>query len=61
MTTAVNNCNSATTRANHAADSINSISFTKATTRQNIVSGESLSTILGKIQKYLEDIEVYLS
>lgn len=61
MTTAVNNCNSATTKANQAANSINSISFTKATTRQNIVSGESLSTILGKIQKYLEDIEVYLS
>ena len=60
MTTAVNNCNSATTKANQAADSINSISFTKATTRQNIVSGESLSTILGKIQKYLEDIETLL-
>lgn len=60
MTTAVNNCNSATTKANQAADSINSISFTKATTRQNIVSGESLSTILGKIQKYLEDIEKLL-
>lgn len=60
MTTAVNNCNSATSKANQAADSINSISFTKATTRQNIVSGESLSTILGKIQKYLEDIETLL-
>ena len=61
MTNAVNNCESATTKANQAADSINSISFTKATTRQNIVSGESLSTILGKIQKYLDDIEAYLS
>lgn len=31
--------------------------FTQAQTRQNIASGESLETILGKLQKYCSDIE----
>lgn len=41
-----------------ALDEVNNPTFTEAETRTNIVSGESLSTIFGKIKKWFSDVAV---
>ena len=40
-----------------ALDDINNPTFTEASTRANIASGESFSTILGKIKKFFTDLK----
>lgn len=64
---AIQDCITAADKANTAADkaleivngniSNKTVSFTAATSRTNIVSGETLSTLFGKIQKYLGDLK----
>lgn len=64
--TATENATTAANAANNAADramelvygnlSEKTVTFTEATTRGNISSGENLSTLFGKIQKYFNDM-----
>lgn len=64
---AIQDCITAADKANTAADkaleivngniSNKTVSFTAATSRTNIVNGETLSTLFGKIQKYLGDLK----
>ena len=42
---------------NEGDSSNTTVSFEKASTRTNIVTGESMTTIMGKIQKYLDDLK----
>lgn len=44
-------------KLNSDLESTNKPAFTTATTRENIASGESLSTILGKIAKWFTDLK----
>lgn len=63
--------NEAAEAANEAADAANAaaggeisskiISFVEAEIRENIQSGETTAEIAGKIQKWLSDLEVYLT
>lgn len=73
VSTAITNAETATDKANTAATTANekivimqnliesmdefSVTFTEAETRENIVSGETLSVLFGKIQKWFTDIE----
>lgn len=66
--TATNAANTAATAANNAATQINvflqntdnmTVTFTEATTRENIISGESLKILFGKIKKWFTDIEAF--
>lgn len=75
MNDAIDDCNSAAATANDAADKANSavtqinvflentddmtVTFTEATTRTNIISGESLKILFGKIKKWFTDIEAF--
>lgn len=70
---AITNAEKATSNANTAANAANekvvliqnliesmgntSVEFTEATTRENIVSGETLSVLFGKVKKWFTDIE----
>ena len=65
--TAANSANTAATAANEAARaaqnviqgdlSSNTVMFTTASTRTNILSGESLTVMFGKIKKWLSDLK----
>lgn len=73
--TATSNANTAAQSANNAADAANNavtqinvflentddmtVTFTEATTRENIISGESLKILFGKIKKWFTDIEAF--
>lgn len=72
---AAQSANTAAATANDAADKANSavtqinvflentddmtVTFTEATTRTNIISGESLKILFGKIKKWFTDIEAF--
>lgn len=61
---AADDANQAAEAANAAAGgeiSSKTISFAEAEIRENIQSGETTAEIAGKIQKWLSDLEVYLS
>lgn len=65
--TAANSANTAATAANEAAQaaqnviqgdlSSNTVTFTTASTRTNILSGESLAVMFGKIKKWLSSLK----
>lgn len=65
--TAANSANTAATAANEAAQaaqnviqgdlSSNTVTFTAASTRTNILSGESLAVMFGKIKKWLSSLK----
>ena len=56
-TAAVQSASAAAQSAENAAAAVDAVEFTQAATRENIVSGESLSTIMGKVKKWFADLK----
>lgn len=56
-TAAAQSASAAAQSAENAAAAVDAVEFTQAETRANINSGESLSTIMGKVKKWFADLK----